>query len=272
MLADSAACRAEHTERMCLVDHEHRVMTRLDLDEARQVGDVTVGAVDSLDHHERAAVLAAHAGEHRVERLPVVVREDEPPRTRELRALHRAVVHQRIAEHHVFRPEQMRDRRDVGRVPADVDDRVRDSDELRDLPLQVAVHRPLARHDTTGRHRAPPPLERRLRRSRHVAVAREAEVVVVGEVHEGAPGDRRVAAGHSLVHVKERARDLVAAQLLEPSLEGRELLPAAHVRRARVRRPIRGALREHRGHRLGPIVRTEAGKMGREATEIRLRP
>src|SRR5687767_14442962 len=101
----------------------------------------------------------------------------------------------------------MRDRRDVRRMSADVDDRVLDADEPRDLLLQRAVDRALTRHDATRRYRASPPFHRVLRRPRDVRVAGETEVVVVREVEHATAGDHRMAARDAFVHLKERAPD-----------------------------------------------------------------
>ena len=96
-------------------------------------------------------------------------------------------------------------------MAADVHDRVVRADELRNLALELAVHRPLAGHDAARRHRAPPARDRLLRRERDVGIAGETEVVVVRKVEQTPSGDRRLPARHSLVHVEERIGDAVVA-------------------------------------------------------------
>ncbi len=88
-----------------------------------QVGVVAVHAVDALDGDQHAAIAVADAGEQRVERAPVVVGEAAAGRAGEPRALEDRVVGQDVVDDQVARAHQVADRRDVGRVPGDEDDR-----------------------------------------------------------------------------------------------------------------------------------------------------
>ncbi len=53
-------------------------MTTLDRDKAVKFGEVAVHAVQAFDGDQDAPVVAPHAGEHFVQRGPVVMREDKP--------------------------------------------------------------------------------------------------------------------------------------------------------------------------------------------------
>jgi hypothetical protein len=119
VFADAAAGRTEHADAVRLVDHEQRLVLALDLDEGRQVGDVTVLAVDAFDDDQHPAVLVTDAGEQLIERGRIVVRERPARGAGELAALHDAVVREAVVDHEVAFAEQVPDHGDVGGVSAD---------------------------------------------------------------------------------------------------------------------------------------------------------
>ena len=123
VLADTASGTAHGSQRMGLVDEQHRAMLLLDFDKTREVGKVAVHAVDAFDRDQHAAEAVADAGEQRVERAPVVVREATARRAGEPSALQDRVVGEDVVDDEVARAHQVADRRDVGRVPGDEDDR-----------------------------------------------------------------------------------------------------------------------------------------------------
>ena len=166
----------------------------LDLDEGRQVGDVTVLAVDAFDDDQHPAVLVTDVGEQLVERGVVVVRERPARGAGELAALHDAVVREAVVDHQVAFAEQVPDHGDVGGVAADQSDRVLGAEQLRQLELQFAVDGLLAGEQARRRAGAAPSAHRVRHRLGHRGVARHAQVVVAGEVdHLGAVDDRGVA-------------------------------------------------------------------------------
>ena len=67
------------------------------------------------------------------------------------RALHDAVVRQRVVQDQVAGAEQVADDRLVGRVAADEHDRVFGADEVGDAAFQLAVQRLLAGDQPAGR-------------------------------------------------------------------------------------------------------------------------
>ena len=190
MFADAAAVRAQHADGMGFVDHQQGLVPLLDLDEPRQVGKVAVHAVDAFDGDQHAAVFAAELRQQLIERLPIVVREGPPPGAGRS-PLHDAVVGQRVVQDQVAGAEQVADRRFVGRVAADEDDRIFDAEEFGDRPLQLAVDR-LSRPRPAGwpRRWCRSGRWRRLAAA-YDRIARHADVVVAGEVDQLAAVDDR---------------------------------------------------------------------------------
>ena len=119
VLADAAAVRAQHADRVGLVDVQERLVAFLDFDEPRQVGDVAVHAVHAFDRDQHAAIGRPQLGQQLVERLPIVVRKRPPAGAREDRALDDAVVRQRVVQDQVAGAEQVADRGFVRGVAAD---------------------------------------------------------------------------------------------------------------------------------------------------------
>ena len=117
-LADAAAGRAEHADRMRLVHQQKRLVFLLQLDEPRELCDVAVHAVDAFHGDEHAPVVRPQLGELLLQRVGVVVREGPPLGARQLRPAHDAVLGQRIVEDQVLRTYGWLDReRGVVRIP-----------------------------------------------------------------------------------------------------------------------------------------------------------
>ncbi len=75
VLADAAAMRAHHADRMSFVDEQQRLVPFFNFDEARQIGIIAVHAVNAFDGDQHAAVFVPQFAEQLIERLPIVVRE-----------------------------------------------------------------------------------------------------------------------------------------------------------------------------------------------------
>ena len=67
MFANAAAGGAKHADRMCFIDQQPRLMTLLDLDDARQIDDVAIHAVEGFYDDKHVAVILAIIGEELVE-------------------------------------------------------------------------------------------------------------------------------------------------------------------------------------------------------------
>ena len=80
MLGEAAPSRAEHSDRVCLVDHEPRLVASLDGEDLRQIRDVTVGAVYALDDDQCPAVPRANLVEQPVQGSGIVVGKGEAVR------------------------------------------------------------------------------------------------------------------------------------------------------------------------------------------------
>jgi len=73
--ADAGAVCAHHADAVRLIDHQQGAVAVLDVDDRRQVGDVAVHAVHTLDDYQAAAVQRAVPAEYGVQRRGLVVRE-----------------------------------------------------------------------------------------------------------------------------------------------------------------------------------------------------
>ncbi len=153
MFANAEAGRAHHAEGMRFVHHQECLVAALDVDEARQLGEIAVHAVNAFDDDQHALELAPLLGQHRIERGPVVVREGQTPRARELNALQRAVVDQLVVHDQVPRSEQIADGGDIGGVAADEHHGIVHAVGAGDGRFQLAMQRTLAGHRAAGRHR-----------------------------------------------------------------------------------------------------------------------
>lgn len=123
-----------------------------DLDERRQVRDVSVHAVHAFEHEQRPTILRAEPGEEPVERRRIVVREAADGRVRQHAALLDADVRLRVVDQQVAISQQRVDGRDVGQVAAGQHQAVLATEEVRQAPLQLLVQRRsstsrLAEHD-----------------------------------------------------------------------------------------------------------------------------
>ena len=149
---------------------------------AGEIGDVAVHAVMPFDNEQRMPMARAQLGEHLVGRFVVEMGERHAPRARQDRALHDAVVDQRIVDDHIVAPKQMADHRDVGRMAADQGDAVFGAVDSRQRLFELAMDRALAGDRAAGRDRGAIAIDRRLCRRRDARVAVEADVIVRGEI------------------------------------------------------------------------------------------
>src|SRR5882762_916613 len=74
MFLDAAATAADYAERVRFVDHQEGTVAPLDLNEMRQVGHVSVHAVQPLDHDQHALVLYAALCQQAIQCFPIIVR------------------------------------------------------------------------------------------------------------------------------------------------------------------------------------------------------
>src|SRR5438046_600654 len=126
-----------------------------------------------------------------------------PPRTRQDRALHDAVVDERVVDDYVVAAEQMADDGHIGRMAADQHDAVLGAMNPRQRLLQFAVDRALPRYHAAGRYRGAVAIDRRLRGFGDPRIAVQPDVVVGREIDVGAVADLRFGAGDPLVYAKE---------------------------------------------------------------------
>ncbi len=202
VLADAASARAEHAQRVGLVDVEERLVALLDFDEPRQVGNIAVHAVHALDGDRHAAIGGPQLFQQLVERAPVVVREGPAAGARQHRALHDAVVGQRVVDDQVAGSEQVAERGFVGAVAADEDQRRVDADEAGQLGFELAVDRLFAGHEAAGRDAGAKAVDGPLDGGHDATVARHADVVVAGEADQLAAVDQRGVVDHPLVDLE----------------------------------------------------------------------
>ena len=168
---------------------QHRAVLRLDVDKAREVGKVAVHAVDALDGDEDAPEAVADAREQRVERAPVVVRESAAGRARKPRALQDRVVGEDVVDDEVARTHQVPDRRDVGRVPRDEDDRRGRAEKCGERAFELAMDLLFAGDEAARTRAGAVAIDRGLRRGSDGRVVRHADIVVGAEVRQLATVD-----------------------------------------------------------------------------------
>ena len=200
MLGHPATGRPHRAERVGFVDHQHRAMTFFDFDEFWHIAEVAVHAVHALDRHQHAAVPVPDLGQRSVERFVVVVWKRTPLCTGEQRTLHDAVVGQRIVDDQIFRADQMADRRFVGRVSADHQDRILHPDPTGNAFFQLTVDRFLARHQSAGRHAGAVFLDRIGGRPRDRRVTGQTQIVVRRKRDQLLAVDHRFVVDDRLVH------------------------------------------------------------------------
>ena len=135
-------------------------MTIADLNEGRQVREVAVHAVNAFHHDQHALVVAPGLAQQIVYRLPIVVLEGYAPGTREDRPHDDAVVDKRIMQDQILGPEEMRDRRDVGPVPADKGQAGLGIEKLGECAFEFDMNGSFAADDAARRHRRAVTIER----------------------------------------------------------------------------------------------------------------
>ncbi|MBB5462648.1 hypothetical protein HDG33_006322 [Paraburkholderia sp. Cpub6] len=122
----------------------------------------------------------------------------------QLRALHDAVMRERVVHDQVAGTEQRADHGHIGRVVADEHDAIVDLVERRERRFEFALHGPLARHHAARGRRRAIAVDRLFRPRTYVRIAGEAEIVVVRVVQILGAADARRRAGHALMHAKKR--------------------------------------------------------------------
>jgi hypothetical protein len=170
-------------------------------------GIVAVHAVDALDGDQDALVVAADFGQHGVQGLPIVVRERAALGVGMDRALDDAVVSQFVVQDQIAGAEQVPDGGLVGCVAADEHHGVFRPDEAGDSRSSRPwmVFSP----DTTRLAEAPGTVlvdgvDHGLL---DLGIARQAQVVVAGEVDHLASADHGGVGRDALVDVEERVLD-----------------------------------------------------------------
>src|SRR4051812_3828609 len=106
MLENTGAGLAQHAEAMRLIDHEPGRMPPLDLDEALQIREIAIHAVEAFVDDQHAFVAMAHRGEKVVERIEIVVWEEAPLGVRQLAAHDDTIMCEGIVDDEVLRTEQ----------------------------------------------------------------------------------------------------------------------------------------------------------------------
>ena len=147
---------AHRAEAVGLIHHQHGLVPLLDLDEFGDIRIVTVHAVDPLDRNQHTPVLRTY----------LRAACDREPHNRcggTVDGGHPTTAHPGRCccepsaswTNQIARADQVTDRRLVGGMPADHQDRSIDTNELSDLPLQLSVDRLLTRDQPTRRNTRP---------------------------------------------------------------------------------------------------------------------
>src|SRR6516164_2911392 len=181
MLADAASPCPQYPKRVRLVDHQEDFVALAQLDETRQVGEIPVHAVDTFEDHHHALVVAAMTLQQVVEHLPVIVPKGDSAGAGEQGAHLDAVVDQFVVEDQILRTEEMRDRRDVGPVPADKGQAGLGIEKLGECAFEFDMNGSFATDDAARRHRRAVTIERLSDRRLQSRMARQPQVIVVGE-------------------------------------------------------------------------------------------
>src|SRR5438445_7526158 len=116
-------------------------MPPLNFDEARQVGNVAVHAVNAFDDDQNSFVAAALFVEQVIQRLPVVVRKRKTACARQDAALMHAVVAKGIVQDQIVRAAKRTNRSYVGGMAANVNDAIFGADHFGQLNLELPVKR-----------------------------------------------------------------------------------------------------------------------------------
>ncbi len=215
MLGDPPSGRAEHADRMRLVEHQPGVVPLLDLDQTRQIGDVSVHAVKTLGDDQHPAHGAASPGEELLEMIEVVVTESHQRCMRQARPDDGAVVHELVREDQVLAFEQVADKGDVGEVAAHERKRVVDVEKRCQVALERAVDRSLPADQTRGARADAAGHDHVACRLLDAQVALQAEIVVVCKADEvpvlGARCRMYSIERQQVGRVERRAPDLIRA-------------------------------------------------------------
>ena len=121
-------------------------MTARRVDEGRQIRHVAIHAVVPLDDEQRVPVTRAYLAEDAVGGCGIEMRERHTAGAGQNCALDDAVVDQCVVHDHVIATEQLPDHGNVGRMAADQSDAILGAVHVRQLQLELAVHRAFARH------------------------------------------------------------------------------------------------------------------------------
>ena len=238
--------RAPSTPRSCAeFDHQPRLPPLLDGDEAREIAEIAVHAVQPFRDNEHALVAVADRFQQRIERVEVVVGERAALGLRQLRAHDDAVVGERIVDDEVARAEEGADRRNVGGVPADE----RQACLLAVVAGERRLERPmdgaLAGDQPARRSGDPVAVDRLARGGPNGGMTIESQIIVGGEV-EHSPA------------VDDGGRASVAFMQQEVGI------PETHRRSSRTQEPLLGvALETVEGERARVVHRRDRALLAR---------
>src|SRR5215831_268946 len=98
MLRRAKAASAEYTQRMSLVDHQPGAVTPRHCNEGRQIRNVAVHTVMTLDDYQRVSVARPQLGEQPVGGTVIEMGERHAPRAGQLGALDYTIVDQRVVD------------------------------------------------------------------------------------------------------------------------------------------------------------------------------
>jgi hypothetical protein len=144
--------------------------------------------------------------EARLQRIEVRVRVARAARAREQRAVVEARVVEAVGEHFGVAIAQRRHDPQVGRIAAAEEKRARKPHEAGETPLGVVVDALVAAHERRGARAGAPGVDRRVRGLPQRRVVGETEVVVAGEVEDGAAVDHDARALGAVQHAALAAK------------------------------------------------------------------
>jgi hypothetical protein len=119
------------------VNHQPGAVASRHGDEARQVGDIAIHTVMTLDDEKRAIVARTQLAEQTIGGFVVEMGKRRPARPRQCCSLGDTVVDQRIMHDQIVAPEQMPDNSNVRRMSADERDTILAAMEARQRLLQL---------------------------------------------------------------------------------------------------------------------------------------
>ena len=200
----AAAGGAQHTKGVGLVHQQHAVVLFLQLDDARQVGDVAVHAEQAFGDDAGALVLAAVLLEHLLQGIAVVVLVGVAVGAGKAGALHQGVVGETVIEDGVAVTEKETQGGDVGGVAAHIGDAVLDTVEVGQGALELAMGRTFAAHQAAGAGGAAEDLGGFGDGFGDLGMGIEVQIVVGGEVDVLLAIDHRGGLSRPLVAQEER--------------------------------------------------------------------